>query len=40
MRYPASALAGALLLGLLLTDAEGAHKLRVVTLISARSITT
>jgi len=33
MRYPASALAGALLLGLLLTDAEGAHKLRVVTTI-------
>jgi len=33
MRYPASALAGALLLGLLLADAEGAHKLRVVTTI-------
>ena len=33
MRYPASALAGVLLLGLLLTDAEGAHKLRVVTTI-------
>jgi len=33
MRYPASALAGVLLLGLLLTGAEGAHKLRVVTTI-------
>jgi zinc/manganese transport system substrate-binding protein len=33
MRSQASALTGALLLGLLLTDAEGAHKLRVVTTI-------
>jgi zinc/manganese transport system substrate-binding protein len=33
MRYPASALAGVLLLGLLFTGAEGAHKLRVVTTI-------
>ena len=33
MRYPASELAGALLLGFLLADAEGAHKLRVVTTI-------
>jgi len=33
MRYPASALAGVLLLGLMLTGAEGAHKLRVVTTI-------
>jgi ABC-type Zn uptake system ZnuABC Zn-binding protein ZnuA len=33
MRYPASALAGVLLLGLLFTGADGAHKLRVVTTI-------
>ena len=33
MRYPAPALAGVLLLGLLFTGAEGAHKLRVVTTI-------
>jgi len=33
MRYPASALAGVLLLGLLFTGAEGVHKLRVVTTI-------
>jgi len=33
MRYPASALTGVLLLGLMLTGAEGAHKLRVVTTI-------
>jgi len=33
MRYPASALAGVLLLGFLFTGAEGAHKLRVVTTI-------
>jgi zinc/manganese transport system substrate-binding protein len=33
MHYQASVLAGALLLGLLLSDAEGAHKLRVVTTI-------
>jgi ABC-type Zn uptake system ZnuABC Zn-binding protein ZnuA len=33
MRYPASALAGVFLLGLLFNGAEGAHKLRVVTTI-------